>query len=142
MKHDPFGNLTDWGPVLDIVAELAEKGDLSGCQPGLIRILRHKGNWRLREEVLKHIGQIQNPSNELLRQVLAILDDDNLYYDARILAGSALVQLMRHVRTDEEAAITGQARKVIAKLVSTPQPPFFNRALKDLSVAVGCTAPA
>ncbi len=49
MKKDPFGNLADYQPVLELVHDLADKGELAECQPGLIRILRYKGNWRLRE---------------------------------------------------------------------------------------------
>ena len=100
MKQDPFGNLTDWGPVLDTFEVLADNGRLAECQPGLIRILRFKGNWRLREEVLKRVGKIQTPSRELVLQVLAILSDDNTYYDARIIAGDALVQLLKNGPAD------------------------------------------
>ena len=91
MKPDPFGNLTDWGQVLETLDKLADSGRLAECQPGLIRILRFKGNWRLREELLKRVGEIKTPSRELADQVLSILADDNVYYDARIIAGDALV---------------------------------------------------
>ena len=133
MEHDPFGNLTDWEPVLNILEVLADKGELSTCQPGLIRILRYKGNWRLREEVLKRIGEIQTPSNELVHRVLAVLDDDNIYYDARILAGNALVQLLKNVQDDNGGDMYNKTQKVIQKLKSTPQPHFFNNALNRLS---------
>ncbi len=66
MKHDLFGSLRDWGPVLELVDDLADNGQLAKCQPGLIRILRYKGNWRLREEVLKRVGEIKTPSSELV----------------------------------------------------------------------------
>lgn len=125
MKQDPFGNLSDWGTVLDIFEEMAANGDLSECQPGLIRILRYKGNWRLREAVLNRVGEIQTPSDDLVHQVLAILDDDNIYYDARILAGNALSQLLKNIPDDDGGDIRPKARKVLAKLKSTPQPPFF-----------------
>lgn len=131
MTHDPFGNLTNWGPVLDTIEELACKGDLSECQSGLIRILRFRGNWRLREEVLKCAGEIRSPSNELIHQVISILDDDNIYYDARILACEALVQLLERVQDDDE--VSDRARKVIDKLKRTLQPPYFDKALDRLS---------
>jgi len=94
MKHDLFGSLRDWGPVLELVDDLADNGQLAKCQPGLIRILRYKGNWRLREEVLKRVGEIKTPSSELVFQVLSILADDNIYYDVRILASEALIQMV------------------------------------------------
>jgi len=76
MTQDPFGNLREWGPVLELLDELESNGKLAECQRGLVRILRYKGNWRLREEVLKRIGGIPSPSDELAGQVLTILSDD------------------------------------------------------------------
>lgn len=132
MRHDPFGNLGDWGPVIDLFDELAKKDKLAECQPGLVRILRYKGNWRLREAVLKRIGNIQTPSDELMSQVITILDDDNIYYDARILACDALIQLLENVRDDLFDEINTAVRKVTEKLRNTPQPLFFDKTLKKL----------
>jgi len=132
MKPDPFGNLTDWGQVLETFYELAESGRLAECQPGLIRILRFKGNWRLREEVLKRVGEIQAPSRELVLEVLAMLADDNIYYDARIIAGDALVQLLKNEPADSHEELTSAIRKLVDKLKTTPQPPFFDEALDRL----------
>ncbi len=132
MKEDPFGNLTDWGTVLDLFDELENNGNLAENQPGLVRILRYKGNWRLREEALKRIGEIQNPSDELTSQVIAILADDNIYYDARILAGEALVQLLRNAENGFSGKISMNVRKVAEKLRSTSQPLFFEKALENL----------
>jgi hypothetical protein len=136
MKSDPFGNLTDWCQVLDTLEDLAENGDLSKCQPGLIRVLRYKGNWRLREEVLKRVGDVQMPSNELVHQVISILDDDNTYYDARILAGDALIKLLRHHQSDHSDGLHSQVRNVINNLTGLPQPPFFNDALNRMNAAL------
>jgi hypothetical protein len=137
MKQDPFGNLTDWGQVLDTFEVLADNGRLAECQPGLIRILRFKGNWRLREEVLKRVGKIQTPSRELVLQALAILSDDNTYYDARIIAGDALVQLLKNGPADSYEELNTAARKLVNKLKSTPQPPFFDEALDRLHSEIG-----
>ena len=137
MKKDPFGNLTDWGQVLDTFGELADSGRLAECQPGLIRILRFKGNWRLREEVLKRIGEVKAPSRELVLQVLGILADDNTYYDARIMAGDALVQLLKNGIDDSPEDLTSTARKIVQKLKSTPQPPFFDEVLDRLHCEAG-----
>ena len=140
MKHDPFGNLTDWGTVLDIFEELANSRRLAECQPGLIRILRFKGNWRLREEVLKRIGEIQVPSEELFLQVLSILTDDNIYYDARVIAGDALVAMLKNVHAGAYDEMTEAAKKVVEKLKRTPQPPFFDEALDRLYTEVAGSA--
>ena len=132
MKDDPFGNLADWGLVVDTLEDLANNGDLSQCQPGLVRILRYKGNWRLREEVLKLLGKIKTPSRELADQLITILDDDNAYYDVRILAGNALIQLLRNTETFVGDNMHCATKKVIEKLRSTPQPPFFHIVIDRL----------
>ena len=132
MKKDPFGNLADYRPVLELVHDLADTGKLAKCQPGLIRILRYKGNWRLREAVLKRVGEIQTPSENLVSQILSILADDNIYYDVRILAGHALIQLSESLRDGFCDGINTEAQKVTEKLRSTPQPPFFVATLEKL----------
>lgn len=129
MKEDPFGNLTDWGTVLDILEELTDNNKLFECQPGLARILRFKGNWRLREEVLKCVGNIQAPSEDLFYQVLSILADDNVYYDARVIAGEALSSILKNVHAASDETMTVAVEKVIEKIRRTPQPPFFEEAL-------------
>ncbi len=137
MNHDPFGNLSDWGPVLELVDDLADNGQFVDCQPGLIRILRYKGNWQLREEVLKRVGEIQDPSYDLIGQVLSILADDNIYYDVRILASDALIQLLKNVRDGFNGEINMSVRKVAERLRMTPQPVIFDNALKKLCSEIG-----
>ena len=132
MKQDPFGNLMDWGTVLDIFEELADSGKMVECQPGLIRILRFKGNWRLREEVLKRVGEIQAPSEDLFRQVLSILADDNIYYDARVIAGDALSSMLKNIHAASYEELATAVKKLTEKLMQTPQPPFFGEAVERL----------
>jgi len=137
MKHDLFGSLRDWGPVLELVDDLADNGQLAKCQPGLIRILRYKGNWRLREEVLKRVGEIKTPSSELVFQVLSILADDNIYYDVRILASEALIQWLRNVRVGFNGEIKISVQKAAERLRAIPQPVIFDNALKKLYSEIG-----
>ena len=132
MTHDPFGNLRDWGSVIDLLEELSGSGQLAKCQSGLVRILRYKGNWRLREEVLKRAGDIASPSDELVGQVITILDDDNVYYDARILASDALRKLLKNQKSDLNRQFRDDVGSVVRKLTHTPQPPFFGEALRKL----------
>lgn len=132
MEDKHFGNLKDWGLVLETLDELTKSGNLSDCQSGLIRILRYKGNWRLREEVLKRLDKVDKPSMELVNQVLAIIDDDNVYYDARIIACDALIQLMTNTEEKNNNDLYNSVYKVIEKLKSTPQPPIFEQAIDRL----------
>ena len=132
MTDDPFGNLRDWGPVLDLLEDLASNGKLEACQRGLVRILRYKGNWRLREEVLKRIGGIAAPSSELVGQTLTVFADDNIYYDARILASNALIQLLNNSNGGLHKEFIPEIRKVLDKLSKVPQPPIYADAIKQL----------
>lgn len=137
MKKDPFGDLTCWGEVIDRLRNMDDSEELSKCQIGLIRILQYKGNWRLRETVLNRVGDLRDPSRELVSQVLAVLDDDNTYYDARIMAGNALVRLLRNMPDDTGDEMRQKIRKAIRRLRSTPQPPFFSEALNRVYSEVG-----
>jgi hypothetical protein len=136
MAHDPFGNLQDWWEALALLDELTRSGLLAECQRGLVRILNFKGNWRLREEVLKRLDQIQEPTDELIGQVLSILADDNIYYEARILASSALTHLLKNSHGSMQRQLHLKTRKVIEKLCTTPQPLFFEKALKICNQAL------
>lgn len=137
MTDDPFGNLREWGPALELIEELASSGKLAECQRGLVRILHYKGNWRLREEVLGRIEGIASPSDELVGQVLTILADDNIYYDVRILASNALIKLLKNGQSSLHQEFTPEIRKVIEKLSKSPQPPFFDKAIKKLDSKIG-----
>lgn len=141
MGHDPFGNLMEWGCVLQTLEDLTDRGILPECQPGLIRILRYRGNWRLREEVLRRVGEIPFPAEELTRRVLAILDDDNIYHEARILAGDALVRMVKNAGDDQGERIGGEVLGVVEKLKSIPHPPLFEEALSRFRSEIAASTP-
>lgn len=132
MQADPFGNLRDWGPVLEQVCQMADKGNLSECQPGLIRILRYRDNWRLREETLKRIGKIDNPEDALVSQVLNIIADENLYYEVRVLACETMEELMNNASGTFEVGTGIAILETVDLLLSTTQPPIFFQALNKL----------
>ncbi len=90
-------------------------------QRGLVRILRYKGNWLLREEVLKRIGGIPSPSDELAGQVLTILSDDNIYYEARVIASNALIGLLKNNQRLKTIILSEKAKleSITSKLSSS-----------------------
>lgn len=135
MKSDPFGNLRDWGPVLERVCTMADNGTLSECQHGLTRILRYRDNWRLREETLKRIGMIDNPEEALVRQVLTIIADEQLYYEVRILACETMEEFLKNSRDSVSTAVETELLETIDNVLSTQQPPIFEPALKKLHAA-------
>lgn len=124
MTQDPFGNLQDWGRVLEYLEDVFESGRAENCQRGLIRILRYKGNWRLREETLKGIEHMENPGEDLIREVLSILEDDNIYYEARIIACGSLIKIL-HKNTTTPEQLKKEVHLALERINSIPQPPFF-----------------
>lgn len=132
MDKDPFGNLMEWGAVLDQLNDLELAGKLADCQAGLIRILRFNGNWRLRETVLKSVTKIEMPKTALLAEMLNIIMNDNIYYEARILACEALQQAIKHCRSlqkDQEVLARVPIANKLNLLMKTPQPPIFFNAI-------------
>ena len=136
MQPDPFGNLKDWGPVLELICKLADTGKLSECQPGLTRILTYKDNWRLREETLKRLKAVENPGEAILDQVLRLIADENLYYEVRILGCEAMAELLKNLGNHFTAVTKAGLAEVLAIQLATPQPPIFYDALQKLHAVV------
>lgn len=129
MKADPFGNLIDWGPVMQLIEELTEAGRLDECQPGLARILGFKGNWRLREETLKRVPLLQDPSEHVIRQVIKIVGDSNTYFEMRILACASLEALLARRVHPFCSPLQAMLRRTLATQLAVPQPGPFQEAL-------------
>ncbi len=134
MKQDPFGNLKEWGAVLDLLSQLDQKGVLGECQRGMIRILRYKENWRLREEVLKRSATLENPSQNLVQQIMAMIVDETIYYEARVLALHALARLAAEGRIPSATAGRMGWTLALQRLLAAHQPPLLANALADCLV--------
>lgn len=132
MQPDPFGNLRDWGPVLELICKLSDENKLRECQPGLTRVLRYRDNWRLREEVLNRIGTISKPDNTLVLQVLDIISDENLYYEVRVLACETMLEFLKNDDDTFENQIKKEIRQAVENLLSSQHPPIFEQTLKKL----------
>ena len=132
MSSDIFGNLMDWGQAIDKLNQLKQKKILNEHQPGLVRILRYRDNWRLRETVLSYVKDINHPSDDLLTEVLNIAMDENVYYDARILAVEALASLMNNYKNNKEndRIDKNDVNKKIKALLVSPHPPVFHEAIR------------
>jgi hypothetical protein len=130
MQPDPFGNLKDWGPVLELIYKLADDGNLQECQPGLTRILGYRDNWRLREETLSRIGKINSPDDTLVRQVLNISADENLYYEVRILACETMMEFLKNRANTFDTETKTEILKTVENLLRSQHPPIFEPALK------------
>ncbi len=134
MGKDIFGNLTEWGNVLDQIEHLRQSCSLDEHQSGLIRILRYKDNWKLRETVLSCLTDLKNPCEETLDEVLGIMMDEGTYYDQRVLAAECLGYLAGIFRpaSPMKAGETYPEKAVerMDQLLKVPQPPILHKALQ------------
>ncbi len=138
MENNIFGNLNDWGMVLDKLKNLSENRELGHHQDELIRLLRFDQNWRLREAAIESLPFIENPSSNLAREVLALIKRKNLYYDVRILACDGLEKLTAAIvntKTLDKNILQHFVQEIINDidaLLSSPEPPKFHDALQSL----------
>lgn len=133
MSHDPFGNLEDWGRVLVTLKELTEQGRLDEAQAGIIRLLRYRDNWRLKESALVAARQIGAPSEALVSAVLRVLEDGSTFVDARILAAKALGDLGCRDGVDGpfRVAFGDCIRSVLERQLESPEAPVLTRAIEE-----------
>ena len=136
MKKVNFGNLNDWGIILDQLEVLVKSGDLSHYQNELIRLLRFNQNWRLREAAIESLAAVDKPGAALFKEVFSLLMRSDLYYDVRILAADGLEKLTENVVKGE--TVDHDALKKVIKdivhgmenLLASPEPPIFHNALR------------
>ena len=137
MNVDGFGNLREWGRVLEKMEVLTKSGKLGDCQEELVRVLRYNDNWRLREAALAALPGISEPSAALIDEALKIMMRDDLYYDVRILAADALGKtLKKDSRTnrrggDKMKETLNRVIEGMNRLLSDPQPPILHRAVRE-----------
>ncbi|PKN29943.1 MAG: hypothetical protein CVU64_05800 [Deltaproteobacteria bacterium HGW-Deltaproteobacteria-21] len=133
MNSDTFGNLMEWGKVLQNLEELKQSGRLNEHQPGLVRILRYRHNWRLREAVLGCLDEVSGPCEELVKEVLHIAMDEGTYLEARILAIQALSCLLANFKGScarDATEMRGSVVECMEDMLNSPQP-LINRAARE-----------
>lgn len=147
MSDDIFGNLTDWGSVMDTIEGLRERRKLDGHQEGLTRILRYRDNWRLREIALDCVKEVSKPSDELLHAVLAIMMDEDIYYEARVMAAEALADVFSRCRGENKRLVTavtvglvvGEMEQALRQSCSSVFQNAMRRQLEVLEQSVSST---
>lgn len=127
MDKNIFGNLTDWGVVLDQIEALRKSRSLDAHQTELVRILRYRDNWKLREAVLECLKDLKRPNVDLANAVWDIMMDETVYYEQRILAADSLGHMCAR-QSDADSKVIGGMRR----LLDTPLPPFFHKALNQI----------
>ena len=137
MENNIFGNLNDWGMILDKLKKLSESRELDSCQNELIRLLRFDKNWRLREAAIESLPFVDNPSSNLAREVLSLIKRKDLYYNVRILATDGLEKLTAAIinnRASDKDILKQFVQEIINDmdvLLASPEPPKFHDALQN-----------
>ncbi len=96
MTTDLFGNLSDWGTVLEKISEIKSKDLLDEHQADLARLLRYRRNWRLLDEALQGALFIRQANDILIVEALNVLVSQEVWLGSRILAAQALGHLLSH----------------------------------------------
>ncbi len=133
MQSDIFGNLMEWGDVLEKLAGLRKSETLDEHQAGFVRILRYPRNWRLREATLRAIGEITRPSQELLKETLNIALNEEEYLEARTLAVDALADLMikdRRIRSRNEITSRSRVLEKMESLMGDTHSPLLREGIE------------
>jgi hypothetical protein len=135
MRQDVFGSFTDWGHVLERLAELARSGELEQHQDALLTMLRYDMNWRLREAALESIKTLRHPSPALMRQVWRIVANPGLYFQVRVLAAEAFGVCLDHlqdVREEPAVQLRRDARKQLHELLDVQDVPVLHQAVRRI----------
>jgi hypothetical protein len=142
LSIDPFDNLQEWGLVLKNLDQLKSSGRLDGHQSGLIRLLRYKNNWRLREASLAGMALVEHPIPELIREILDVILSDSAYYELRVLAADTLAGLARNTAANGSYAAAFRPVPVsheLRALIRVPHPPILADAVLR---CLGCISEA
>ena len=139
MGCDEFGNLREWGRVIEQISGLKDAGTLNEHQEGLVRILRYRENWRLRETVLEVVREVKSPSVEFVFGVSAVLTDSGLYGEVRVLAAEALGELLRNRKETEGNAgvrIECEIVEQMKRILDSPGAPVLHDAIRRVLVRI------
>lgn len=133
MQSDIFGNLMEWGDVLEMLERLRDSNSLDEHQAGLVRILRYPRNWRLREAALGAIRKVKQPTEELLKETLSIALNEEVYIEARKMAVDALADLMikdRRIRSKNEITARSRVLEKMESLMGDTQSPLLRERIE------------
>lgn len=143
MTNHSFGDLRDWGQVLDQLATLKASPELDDHQKALRRLLRYRQNWRLREAAIDAIGNLKTPSEELVSEMLAVVADEESYCELRVHAADVLASLLstnQQSSGDASTSVAHHAVQQMQELLESPQQPVLHEAIRRSVKSIGlCT---
>lgn len=140
MQRDEFGNLTEWGSVLERLEELKRVGDLDGHQMGLARLMRFRGNPKLREAALECCREISEASDLLIAEALNTLADEDTPLRLRVLAADSLGHLLpRYAPAAASPFDIDRALETMVQVAARVQPPILAEAVERALAAAGAS---
>lgn len=140
MNVKTFENLEEWGAALDRLEEWKKKRRLNEHQGEIVRLLRYRGNWQLREKAIEYARDIDQPVNELLMSLKGILTADDIYLEARVMAAAALGHLIpKRGPAGKEAEELGKWKMLSAltDLLAPESPPLLRAAAAEALSEMG-----
>lgn len=129
MSYDVFGDLQEWGRVLDQVQEMRKDGTADNHQQGLARLVRYPFNWQVRQAGLRAIAELKQPTDEVLGVAVQIVVDEKNDLETRILAGGALNRILNNGCGTISGTARSEATESLRDLLATPQPPVLHKCL-------------
>ncbi len=133
MASDIFGDLTEWGRVIEQLEHLRAEHLLDEHQAGLARIVRYRGNGRLVEHVLRWSTDIEQANDLLTAEVGNVLADPDADWTFRVLAARAMGHLLSHRprQTSPSGFDAERAVSMMESLVGRTTVPVLQAALTD-----------
>jgi hypothetical protein len=132
MPTDVFGDLQEWGCVLNRLDDLRKAGVLDDHQSGLARLIRYQHNWRVQQEALLAAACVSRPVEPLIHATAKVLDDREAILENRILAARALGSLLSCLQSGEDGLTceAGSAALVMKAVLADGGPPILQRAVE------------
>ena len=128
---DIFGDLREWGQVLRQIEQLRLAGRLDEHQEGLIRVLRYRYSWQLREAALRAVTDLRRPSKDLLDVLLGIVTDEYCDLEMRLLACDTVRHSIRkHCDQEGTGGFESEAFQRGNEILRVPQPPVLRDAVE------------
>ncbi len=126
MDYDVFGDLQQWGRVLDQIKQMRADGAFDNHQQGLARLARYPFNWQLRHAGLRAIAELKRPGDEVIRVAVRIMMDEKNDLETRILAGHAVSGALRNGNGTIGGRARSEAAGSIQRLLAQPGPPALH----------------
>jgi hypothetical protein len=129
---DVFGDLREWGTILEQIKHLRQTGQIERHQEGLIRLLRFRFNWQLRLAALAAVEDLRQPEPKLVAVLLRIVDEENSDLGIRKAAcDTVAVTLLARMQFGWCEEIEKQIGEFQERFLSAPQFPVLREAVEN-----------